>query len=78
MPSMPLAHNVPPVKAVPTGAPGQYKVRLLLEMHGDWAVQLKIAGPLRDQLTHVLSFGETGAAPPKRRQGKPQGGGHGH
>jgi hypothetical protein len=75
---MPLAHNVPPVKATPTGTPGQYKARLLLEMHGDWALRLKIAGPLRDQLTHVLRFGEAGSAPPVRKQGKPQGGGHRH
>ena len=32
MPSMPMAHNVKPVKAKPTSKPGEYQARLELEM----------------------------------------------
>src|SRR5262245_31908719 len=36
MPSMPMAHNVRPVTAAAAGAPGEYRARIVLEMHGDW------------------------------------------
>mgnify|MGYP002479618328 CR=1 FL=1 len=38
MPSMPMAHTVKPMNAAPTGAPGQYRATLELEMLGVWAV----------------------------------------
>ncbi len=37
MPSMTMAHNVPPVTGMPTGKPGAYNARLELTMHGEWA-----------------------------------------
>jgi len=67
MPSMPLAHNVRPVTAAATGVPGEYQARLTLEMHGDWALRLKVAGPVKDQLVEVLRFTATAASPPPRK-----------
>jgi hypothetical protein len=67
MPSMPLAHNVRPVTATATGTPGEYQARLTLEMHGDWALRLKVAGPVKDQLVEVLRFTATAASPPPRK-----------
>jgi hypothetical protein len=64
MPSMPMTHNVRPVTAKATGTPGEYQARLALEMHGDWALRLTVAGPLRDQLVAVRSFDATGSGPP--------------
>jgi hypothetical protein len=75
MPSMPMAHNVRPVLAKPAGRPGEYEARLQLEMFGDWAVRLKITGPLADQLVQMRNFGESGSGPPARKAGAP-GGGH--
>lgn len=49
MPSMPMAHRVTPAVAVATGQPGEYRGALELEMSGIWAVQIDIAGPLRDR-----------------------------
>jgi hypothetical protein len=56
MPSMPMAHSVPPVEAEPTGEPGLYRARLRLEMAGDWALKLRLSGPVRDQLVEILRF----------------------
>ena len=75
MPSMPLAHNVRPVTATATGAPGEYQARLSLEMHGDWALRLKVTGPVKDQIVEVMRFTATSAAPPPR---KPARGEHKH
>jgi hypothetical protein len=66
MPSMPMAHNVKPVKAVPGREPGSYEARLDLEMTGEWAVKLRLAGPVRDQLVLIYEFDEKGAKPTKR------------
>lgn len=73
MPSMPMAHNIRPVKAAAAGVVGQYRARVQLEMLGDWALRLTIRGPLRDQVVEVLSFGEDGAAPASARAVVPQG-----
>jgi hypothetical protein len=70
MPSMPLAHQVRPVKAQPTNTPGEYRARLDLEMTGEWAVKLRLAGPVRDQLVLHYEFDERGARP-VRESGKP-------
>jgi hypothetical protein len=56
MPSMPMAHNLKPVKAVPGTNPGEYRARLELEMHGEWAVKLRISGPVREQLVKKMRF----------------------
>ena len=66
MPSMPLAHNVPPVTAKATGTPGEYRALVVLEMHGDWALRLKIGGPLRDQLVEMLNFSPQAVGPARK------------
>ncbi len=63
MPSMPMAHNVRPVKAKPGKAPGEYQARLDLEMLGEWAVKLRLRGPVNDQLILHYDFDEKGARP---------------
>ena len=67
MPSMPMAHNIAPVKAKPGAKPGEYTARLDLEMTGEWAVKLRLAGPVRDQLVLNYEFDEKGARPAKPR-----------
>ncbi len=64
MPSMPMAHNAPPVTAEAMGKPGDYHARLKLEMHGEWALTLDISGPLRDRLVKKLHLGEMGTMKP--------------
>ncbi|MGH7349576.1 MAG: FixH family protein, partial [Candidatus Rokuibacteriota bacterium] len=66
MPSMPLAHAVRPVTAAPGKAPGEYTFRLALEMRGQWAVKLRLSGPVREQLILHYDFDGTGAAPARR------------
>jgi len=68
MPSMPLAHNVPPVTAGETATAGEYQARVSLEMLGDWALRLRVAGPVEDQLVEVLNFSQRGSGPPGRRK----------
>lgn len=63
MPTMPMAHNVRPVKAKPGAKPGEYLVRLELEMQAEWAVKLRLSGPVRDQLILHYEFDEKGARP---------------
>lgn len=70
MPSMPMAHNVKPVKAKPGRAPGEYEAKLDLEMLGEWAVKLRLAGPVKDQLILHYDFDEKGAQP-VIRSGRP-------
>ena len=72
MPSMPMAHQVRPVKAQPTKNPGEYRARLDLEMTGEWAVKLRLAGPVRDQLVLHYEFDERGARPVKRSAQSPR------
>jgi len=69
MPSMPMAHNVKPVKAQATKTAGEYRARLDLEMSGEWAVKLRLAGSVRDLLVLHYEFDERGARP-VRRSGK--------
>jgi hypothetical protein len=66
MPSMPMAHNIKPVKAQPAQAPGEYRAKLDLEMLGVWAVKLRLAGPVRDQLILHYEFDGKGATPVRR------------
>ena len=67
MPSMPMAHNVRPVKATPTAEPGVYQVRLALEMHGDWVLRIDVSGPLRDRVVVPLRFDDKTIRPPSPR-----------
>ena len=57
MPSMPLAHNVRPVKAAAGSMPGHYTATLELEMLGEWALTLDVSGPTRDRVVKKLDFG---------------------
>lgn len=54
MPSMPMAHTVKPAIAAPTSNPGEYRGRVELEMNGVWAVQVDIAGPVRERVVRPL------------------------
>jgi hypothetical protein len=56
MPSMPGMHNAPPVKATEQAEEGAYLARLVLEMHGDWAVRLDLSGTVRDRVIAILRF----------------------
>ena len=72
MPSMAGAHAVRPVKAAEAEEKGTYKARLVLEMHGDWAVRLDLSGKLRDRVIKMLRFeadrvSEAPPAPPRHR-----------
>jgi hypothetical protein len=58
MPSMPMAHNVRPVKAKAGSVPGAYEVRIELEMFGEWALRLNVRGPARDVIVKKLDFRE--------------------
>jgi hypothetical protein len=58
MPSMPMAHNVKPVKAKPGAAPGEYAARIELEMFGEWALRLNVRGPARDVIVRKIDFRE--------------------
>ena len=69
MPSMPMAHNIKPVKAKPGKKPGDYEARLDLEMDGEWAVKLRLSGPVRDQLVLHYDFDDKGARPAVKRSG---------
>lgn len=66
MPSMPMAHFVKPQQARPGTQPGEYTVRLDLEMLGEWAVKLRLGGPVRDQLILHYEFDDKGATPRRR------------
>lgn len=57
MPSMPMAHNVRPTKAMPAGKPGMYRARLELQMYGEWALKMDISSPARDTIIHKMHFG---------------------
>jgi len=72
MPSMPMAHNVKPVKARPGMAPGEYVAKLDLEMLGEWAVKLRLGGPVKDQLILLYDFDEKGARPVRRADRLPR------
>ncbi len=74
MPSMPMAHNVKPVKAMPTGKPGMYHARIELEMHGEWILKRDVSKPARDTIIYKMHFGaskgESGSPGMKNRKHK--------
>lgn len=78
MPSMPMAHNVRPVQAEPGQAPGSYSAVLELEMYGIWAVQLDLAGPVRDRLVATLDFQPADGGDDEDEAGSDHGGHGGH
>jgi len=71
MPSMPMAHNLKPVQANPGKKPGEYEARLDLEMAGEWALKLRLSGPVRDLLVLNYEFDQKGARPAVKRSGTP-------
>jgi YtkA-like len=56
MPSMPAAHNVRPVAASEDADKGTYRASITLEMYGDWALRLDLAGAVRDRVIKLLRF----------------------
>ncbi|WP_126282457.1 FixH family protein [Burkholderia stagnalis] len=56
MPSMPMAHNITPVDAMPDGQSGRYRARLALEMDGVWLVKLTFSAPVRDRVLKRVRF----------------------
>jgi hypothetical protein len=58
MPSMPMAHNVRPVRAAPAKEPGVYTARIELEMYGEWALKLNVRRPVRDVIVKKIDFRE--------------------
>lgn len=71
MPSMAMAHNIPPARAMPVeGKPGRYMAVLELEMHGEWALAIEVDGKtagtaarVRDKVIvkQLFSAGDAGA-----------------
>lgn len=58
MPSMPMAHNIKPVLAMPVAdVPGQYMFVLELEMKGAWRLVYNITRPFVDRLHETLMVG---------------------
>ncbi|ODT29158.1 MAG: hypothetical protein ABS54_05240 [Hyphomicrobium sp. SCN 65-11] len=66
MPSMPMVHNVPPFEFKTGDKPGRYQTHIQLDMYGPWAIKLRIAGPLRDEVVAVYQFGPEGSEARKR------------
>ena len=68
MPSMPMAHNISPVKAQPVaGRPGSYQGRLMLEMLGEWAVKLRVETPHPEIVVRKLDFQKDKVSPTRPR-----------
>ena len=80
MPSMPMAHNIPPANAAPVDdMPGHYMATLELEMHGEWVLAIEVDGKtagtaarVRDRVIVKLEFGSG-----KMHSGHKHGSGHG-
>ena len=74
MPGMPMAHNLPPARAMPVaGKPGRYRAVLELEMHGEWALAIEVDGKtaetaarVRDKVIVKQRFGPGQAGAPKQ------------
>ena len=75
MSSMPLAHNVRPVMAVPGSMPGHYTATLELEMLGEWALTLDVSGPTRDRVVTKLQFGADSGQTEHKHEGMKDHGG---
>jgi hypothetical protein len=71
MPSMPGVHFLRPEVATEDSDKGTYRARVTLEMHGDWALQLNLSGPIRDRVVKVLRFegDHVGETVPAQRHG---------
>lgn len=70
MPTMPLAHNVKPIRPEPVAdKPGSYEGRLELEMPGEWALRMTFDEPVRDIVIEKMTFGEGAMAMDHSRMG---------
>jgi hypothetical protein len=65
MPSMPGVHHLRPAPAVEDAEKGNYRARLVLDMHGEWALQLNLSGPVRDRVVKLLRFEGAEVTEPK-------------
>ena len=65
MPSMPGVHHLRPAQAVEDAEKGTYRARLVLDMHGEWALQLNLSGPMRDRMVKLLRFEGADVTEPK-------------
>ena len=65
MPSMPGVHHLRPAQAVEDAEKGTYRARLVLDMHGEWALQLNLSGPVRDRVVKLLRFEGADVSEPK-------------
>lgn len=52
MPSMPMMHRVPKVRAVPSADPGEYIATVTVEMAGEWAARVAVDRPKRQTFLH--------------------------
>jgi hypothetical protein len=66
MPSMPGEHRLKPVKARPGKGPGEYLVRLDLDMPGEWDLTLRLTGAVRDRLVLHCEFDQRGGRAVRR------------
>ncbi|MFQ5897418.1 MAG: FixH family protein [Candidatus Methylomirabilia bacterium] len=57
MPSMPMAHHMAPVEGMPGNEPGVYHGRFHFEMAGEWAIDIRVSAPSRDQMRHTIMVG---------------------
>jgi hypothetical protein len=60
MPSMTGVHNVKPVMAHHQHR-GLYRVRIELEMYGEWILMMDLTKPERDRIVKKLIFGKEGS-----------------
>ena len=65
MPSMPGVHHLRPARAVEDAEKGNYRAHLVLDMHGEWALQLNLSGPVRDRVVKLLRFEGAEVTEPK-------------
>jgi hypothetical protein len=65
MPSMPGIHHLRPAQAAEDAEKGTYRARLVLDMHGEWALQLNLLGPVRDRVVTLLRFEGAEVTKPK-------------
>ncbi len=62
MPSMPMAHHMPPVEGTPGKEPGVYHGTLHFEMAGEWAIDIRTSAPSRDQMRHKIMVHKKGTS----------------
>lgn len=75
MPTMPMAHNIKPIRPEPVaGEPGVYEGRLALEMPGEWALKMTFDEPVRDIVIEKMTFGGAAAAADHSGHGTGHGG----